>query len=146
VDQHAEEGLGALPPALAQLETGTTVDVDPIERAGDGVEAGGVNQDVELVLARGRREPVLGDALDRRLGEVDEMDVVPVVGLVVVVSSGTRCTPKPWSRGMSFSAVRGSSTRIRMRLAMYSENSALAASSVKISRKFASQMPKPGSS
>ena len=51
------------------------------------------------------------------------------------VSIGTRCTPKPWSRGISFSATSGSLTRRRIWSAMNSENSALASSSMKISRK-----------
>ena len=42
--------------------------------------------------------------------------------------------PKPWSVGISFSAITGSSTRARIFSAMNSENSALASRLVIVSR------------
>ena len=68
----------------AQLHAADAGDVDRIEGAGDGIEAGGIDDDVELVVARGGAQAGLGDALERRLADVDEMHVVAVVGLEVI--------------------------------------------------------------
>src|SRR4030095_14320031 len=65
------------PPAAA------TTDVDPVERAGDRVEAGGVDDHVERVLGLRRLDPGPGNALDRRLAEIDQAHVRLVVHLVV---------------------------------------------------------------
>ena len=55
-------------------------DVDAEQRAGHGVEAGGVDDDVELVLAGRRADAGRGDRLDRRLAQVDEVHVLLVEG------------------------------------------------------------------
>ena len=47
---HAEERDRAVRPLVLQLSAADAADVDAVERAGDGVEAGGVDDDVELVL------------------------------------------------------------------------------------------------
>ncbi|MFO1158952.1 MAG: hypothetical protein U1E60_08935 [Reyranellaceae bacterium] len=47
----AEEGRRPVEPFLAQGPADAP-DIDMVERAGDGVEAGGIDDDVELVVAR----------------------------------------------------------------------------------------------
>ena len=75
---------GAVLPLVAQRLAADAADVDAVVRAGDGVEAGGVDDDVELVVALGGAQARLGDPLDRRLADIDEVHVVAVVGLEVV--------------------------------------------------------------
>ena len=43
--------IGAVVPFVAQLLAAGAANVDAVEGTGDGVEAGGVDDDVELVLA-----------------------------------------------------------------------------------------------
>src|SRR5690606_28171631 len=58
-------------------------DVDSVEGAGEGVETGSVDDDVEFETAIGRFQPGRRDAHDRGLGGVDQLDVVAIVGLEV---------------------------------------------------------------
>ena len=64
VHQHAEKGRRAVAPLLAQGLTTGAADVDAVEGAGDGVEAGGVDDDVEVMVARAGPDAGPGDALD----------------------------------------------------------------------------------
>src|SRR3954447_4384082 len=50
---HAEKGRRPVAPLIGELDPADAGDVDRIEGAGDGVEAGGVYEDIELVIARG---------------------------------------------------------------------------------------------
>ena len=50
---------------------------------GDGVEAGGVDDDVEFVVAFAGAQACFGDPLDRRLADIDEVHVVPVIRLEI---------------------------------------------------------------
>ena len=84
VDHHAEEGRDGGAPLVGELHAARALDVDLVEGAGDGVEARGVDDDVELVVALGGAQALLGDAHQRRLADVDQPDVGPVEGLEVV--------------------------------------------------------------
>lgn len=69
---------------LLQQAAAAAAEVDPVERAGQGVEAGREDDDVALV-ERAAGDDALGrDAVDRRLGQIDERHVLQVVSLVVV--------------------------------------------------------------
>jgi hypothetical protein len=58
-------------------------DVDAVEGAGDRVEPGRVDDDVEFVLGVAGLDAGRGDALDRRLVDVDQLDVGLVVDLEI---------------------------------------------------------------
>jgi hypothetical protein len=114
-----------------------------------GIEAGGVDEDVELVLDWHRPvfTPFSVMALDGRLADVHQVHVGLVVDLEVArLSMGTRLVPKPWFFGISFSATAGSFTRWRILLATKSEISASLAALVHHARRGScpNQMPKPG--
>ena len=75
---------GPVCPDVLQPHAVATTDIDAVERAGHAVEAGGVDQDVELVLLLARLDAVRRDALDRLvIHDIDEQDVVAVVGLEI---------------------------------------------------------------
>src|SRR5215472_965371 len=57
--------------------------VDAVEGAGDRVKARRIDDDVEFVFCVARLDAGRGDALDRRLVDVDELDVRLVIDLVV---------------------------------------------------------------
>ena len=82
-DLHAEIGFQRPPPFLFQALAADAAQIDAVEAAGDCVEPGGVDDDVEFVmpvagLDTGRRDP-----LDRRLQDADQIDIGLVVGLVI---------------------------------------------------------------
>lgn len=81
--QNAEEGDRSVGPFVLQRDAADASDIDPIGGAGDGVEAGGINDHVKLLLARRSADAVRRDALDRRLVEVDERDI----GLIALLAS-----------------------------------------------------------
>ncbi len=83
VDHHAEVTRAGVPPLVPQRLAIGAADVDVIEGAGDGVEAGGIDDDVELVVALRGAQPARRHACQRRLPEIDQVDVGPIVGLVV---------------------------------------------------------------
>src|SRR3984893_10801955 len=83
VHQNAEKGLRAVLPFFLQRRSIDAPDVDAVETAGDRVEAGRVNDDVEFVLGAAGLDAGRGDAFDRRLGDVDQLDVGLVVDLEV---------------------------------------------------------------
>jgi hypothetical protein len=58
-------------------------DINAVETAGDGVEAGRVDDDVEFLLGIAGLDALGRDAFDRRLVYVDQSDVGPVVDLMV---------------------------------------------------------------
>src|SRR5690606_11139227 len=82
-DGQPQVGTWSRRPFLAQLPAVATADVDAIERAGHGVEAGGEDQHVHLVGAALGPHTGLGDLLNRGAPQVDQGAVVPVVGLEV---------------------------------------------------------------
>lgn len=82
---HAQVGADAVGPLLPHGDPAGAPDVDRRQPAGDRVEPGGQDQHVELHLAGRGPHPGGGDLLDRALPQVDEGDVVLVVGLVVVL-------------------------------------------------------------
>ncbi len=70
-------------PLVAQVLAVGADEVDVVEGAGHGVEAGGVDDQVELVVALRGADAGGRDALDRRVADADQVHVVAVVGLVV---------------------------------------------------------------
>src|SRR3954447_17699311 len=79
VDQDAEKGLWPVRPFRFQRHAVDAADIDAVESAGDRVEPGGVDDDVELVLGVAGLDTARSNALDRGLGKVNELDI----GLVV---------------------------------------------------------------
>ena len=100
------------------------------KRAGDGVEAGRVDDHVEVDARSLVRMPVGRDALDRRLPEVDELDIVLVVDLVVAGlqrhAAGAEAVvlgdqllgelPDPCTRARIFWAMKSLISRVRLRV------------------------------
>ena len=82
-DLDAEQRLRAVRPFLPKALPAAAPDVDAVEAAGHGVEAGCIDQDVELVLLAPRHHAVRGNALDGRLVQIDKAHIVPVEGLVI---------------------------------------------------------------
>src|SRR5690606_6815968 len=70
---------------VAQCLAVGAADVALVVGASDRIEAGGIDDAVELQLLRAGADAALGDPLDRRLGDVHEPDVVAVVRLEVAV-------------------------------------------------------------
>src|SRR6202048_1024118 len=83
IHQDAEKGLWSVLPFFLQRRSIDPADVDTVEGAGDGVEAGRVNDDVEFVLGVAGLDADRRDAFDRRLGDVDQFDIGLVVDLEV---------------------------------------------------------------
>ena len=81
---HADRCARAICPLVSEHRPVDPPDVDPVERSGDRVEAGGVHDDVEVVVAGGRLDAVCGDPHDRRVLQRHEFDIVTVVRLEIV--------------------------------------------------------------
>src|SRR6266508_3654914 len=65
IDHHADEGGGPTLPLVLQSLPASPSDIDAVEAAGDGVEAGCVDDDVELELPVAGLQTSPGDPLDR---------------------------------------------------------------------------------
>ena len=83
IDQDAEKGLRSVLPLRLERHPVDPADVDAVEGTGDRVETGRVNDDVERVRGVAGRDAGRGDALDRGLGDVDQLDVGLVVHLEI---------------------------------------------------------------
>src|SRR5581483_9152586 len=79
----AEVGARSIGPNILEPDTARTANVDAVERAGDAVEAGGIDQDVEFVLPVAGFDTGRGDAIDWRLVQVDQQYIVAVVGFEI---------------------------------------------------------------
>src|SRR6266851_3655197 len=88
VHQDAEKGLRSVLPLFLQRHPIDAPDVDAVETAGDRVEAGRVDDDIEFVLGIAGLDAGRGDALDRRLGDVDQFDIRLVIDLEVAAFEG----------------------------------------------------------
>ena len=82
-DQEAEKGDWPVGPFLAQRATAGAANVYFVEGAGESVEAGRVDDDVELEAARAGVEAGRGNLLDRCRRRIDQFDIVAVIGLEV---------------------------------------------------------------
>src|SRR4030095_1487740 len=80
---NAEKGLRPVLPLLLERHPVDPADVDAVEGTGDRVETGRVDDDVELVLGVASLDAGRGDALNRRLVEVDQLDVGLVIDLEI---------------------------------------------------------------
>ena len=81
---HAEKRRRAVAPFVEQLDAVDAGDVDVVERTSDGVEAGRIDDDVEIIVAGAGAQAGFRYPLDRRLADIDEMHVVAVVGLEIM--------------------------------------------------------------
>src|SRR5260370_408559 len=72
-DHQAEVCPWSVCPRVPEPLSADAADIDAIEGAGDGIEAGRVDDQVELVLGLAGLDPGRRDALDRRLVDVDEV-------------------------------------------------------------------------
>lgn len=88
--RHAQVGRGAVGgPVVLEGEAAAAPDADAVVVALDGVEAGGEDDDVEVVGPRGRLDARGGDARDGRLLQLDHVDVREVEPLkVAAVAEG----------------------------------------------------------
>ena len=82
-DLQAQIGARAVGPFVLERLPAHPADVDPVEGAGDRVEARRVDQDVELVLGSAGPDALGRNAFERRLVEIDQQDVGPVVGFII---------------------------------------------------------------
>lgn len=100
---HTQVGPGAESPFGFEGLAVDAFDVDLGETAGDGIEAGGEDEDVEFVEARGRLHACRFDFDDGVVFEGDEVDVGLVVYFVVALfetwSFGAECV---WCNGWCF--------------------------------------------
>src|SRR5882724_6103986 len=83
LDLQAEVGARPVRPLVLQPPAAPAADVDSVERPGDGVEAGGVDDHLEAVLGVTGLDASGRDPLDRRLAYVHEAHVRLVEDLVV---------------------------------------------------------------
>ena len=84
LDEHAKISLRPVAPGVLQRNPIDASDIDAIEGAGDRVEAGGVNNQVEFVLRRAGFNACRRHALDRRFRNIDEFDVRLVIDFVIM--------------------------------------------------------------
>ncbi len=80
---HAEQRSGRAHPVVLEPPPARPDDVDAVVGAGDAVEAGGVDQDVEGEVLGAGPDALGRDALDRRLVDVDQAHVVLIVDLEI---------------------------------------------------------------
>ena len=83
-DGDPEVGARPVGPLLPQCAAASAADVDVEQGAGHGIEAGGEDDAVELVLGGLGAHTPWGDRLDRLAAEIDQGDVVAVERVVVV--------------------------------------------------------------
>ena len=89
--EHVRESFGAKPevgawpglPFFAECQPALSGDPDPAERARHGVETRGANDRVQRIFRPVRHDPLPGEAFDRTLGDVDQLDMRQVVGLEI---------------------------------------------------------------
>ena len=69
MSQRTEEGAWAVAPFVRQCLAVGSTDVDAVIAAGDGIEAGGVDDHVELMVVCCGLNAGLGDAFDGSVGQ-----------------------------------------------------------------------------
>ncbi|MDZ7730067.1 MAG: hypothetical protein U5K37_02335 [Natrialbaceae archaeon] len=98
-DAKAEVGLGAIGPLLLECDSIPALDIDLEQGAGHRIESRGEDENIQLVGVLGRLDSRRRDSLDGSSFDVDELDVVPVVGLVVAVVVHGRALGRIWVVG-----------------------------------------------
>jgi hypothetical protein len=83
-DGDAEVGTRSVGPLVPQRAASPAADVDAEQGAGHGIEAGGEDDAVEVVLGGPGSHTLRSDRLDWLAAEIDQGDVVAVERLVVV--------------------------------------------------------------
>src|SRR5882757_2069773 len=83
VDHQPEIGFRPVLPLLPQAGTPGATNIDSVKTAGDGVEAGGIDDDVELKVPGAGPDALGRDRFDRRVRDIHQLDIVAVVDLVI---------------------------------------------------------------
>ena len=83
-DSQAKVRMRPRRPGVPQGDAVPAPDVDAHQRAGHGIESGRVDDHVQFVVPTLRPDTALGDRLDRRLLQVDEVHMGEIEGVVVV--------------------------------------------------------------
>jgi len=83
-DREPEVGLRAVRPLLRQRLVAAATDPETLQWSGERVEAGGEDDDVELVLSAAGANPLRRNRLDWRVARVNQENIVLVEGLVVI--------------------------------------------------------------
>ena len=86
MDHGSEIVDGAVDPRIFHRSSIEPCDVDGQDRPRDGVEAGGIDDEVQRYCLGGRRDPFGNDPLDGCLWQRNEMDVRLIKGLQVHVA------------------------------------------------------------
>src|SRR5215472_5835098 len=84
MDEHAEQGGWRMLPFFGKPLAADAAYIDQIIGAGDGIESGGIDDDVEFVVSLGGAQARFGHANERRLAEIDEMHIIAVVGFEIL--------------------------------------------------------------
>src|SRR5262249_37770783 len=79
----AEIGLRSRFPLVLQPDAVDAAEIDLVESAGDGVEAGGEDDDIEFKLFLAGLDTLWRYALDRRFIDIDQLDIVAIIDLVI---------------------------------------------------------------
>jgi len=87
-DLQTEVGPGPIGPFVYEALPALPSDVDAVERARDRIEAGGINDDVELVLGIAGLDALGRDSLDRHFPEIDQQHIALIVDFVLVGLQG----------------------------------------------------------
>ena len=127
-----------------QLSTLLAFDINSFESACDCVEASRINDYIKVTLLITSQDTVFCNALNRRIVNIDKLNVILVVDFIVVGFQRNTSRSKPMIFGISFSAVTGSFTRCLILLAINSLAKSFASLSTSISSKLPCQIPNPG--
>ena len=79
----AEIGARPVGPLVLERPAARPANIDPVKRPGDRIEAGGVHDDIALILGVAGLDARGGDALDRCFVEVNQEHIVPIIRLVI---------------------------------------------------------------
>ena len=84
MDEHAKEGGRRMLPFFSQRFAAEAPDINEIIGARYGIKTGGIDDDVELIVARTSTQALLGYANKRRLTNINEMHIIAVIGLQII--------------------------------------------------------------
>ena len=81
---NAEIRCRAINPRVDQALAAAPANINPQERAGHCIKAGGVNNGIKRARAFAGLNTVLGNLLNRRAAQIDQRDIVTVIGLIII--------------------------------------------------------------
>src|SRR5258705_3851327 len=145
VNHDAEIGLRPALPFILEAHPVCAAKIDLVKTAGDGVEAGRIDDDVERVFPVAGSDALRRDAFDRHFVDVDQLDIILVVDLIIKSLERQPSGAKTVIFRDQLLATTWFFTRCRILRATKSEIVALALRSISMSRKLPCQMPKPRS-